>query len=146
MFDTVGNQIERANYRRAYISSLLSSSAGQALYASDVEILQSIYTAAYGNSPTTAQLQAILAGSTLNDAISSAINSLLNYSGFDSGTLASQSNFDAQLNNVLFGHRWLALAVCRMHWHSIIWLASILSPGYYTSYADKYFHAIPSHK
>ncbi|MEC5547453.1 DUF4214 domain-containing protein [Serratia nevei] len=32
----------------------------------------------------------------------SAINSLLNYSGFDSGTLASQSNFDAQLNNVLF--------------------------------------------
>ncbi|HHK5705424.1 TPA: beta strand repeat-containing protein, partial [Serratia marcescens] len=30
------------------------------------------------------------------------INSLLNYSGFDSGTLASQSNFDAQLNNVLF--------------------------------------------
>ncbi|HHK5931576.1 TPA: beta strand repeat-containing protein, partial [Serratia marcescens] len=29
-------------------------------------------------------------------------NSLLNYSGFDSGTLASQSNFDAQLNNVLF--------------------------------------------
>ncbi len=38
----------------------------------------------------------------MNDAISSAINSLLNYSGFDSGTLASQSNFDAQLNNVLF--------------------------------------------
>ncbi|HHK7941578.1 TPA: beta strand repeat-containing protein [Serratia marcescens] len=30
------------------------------------------------------------------------MNSLLNYSGFDSGTLASQSNFDAQLNNVLF--------------------------------------------
>ncbi|AWQ47185.1 beta strand repeat-containing protein [Serratia marcescens] len=105
VFDTVGNQIEKGQTTaQAYISSLLSSSAGQALYASktDVEILQSIYTAAYGNSPTTAQLQAILAGSTLNDAISSAINSLLNYSGFDSGTLASQSNFDAQLNNVLF--------------------------------------------
>ncbi|HHK5678446.1 TPA: beta strand repeat-containing protein, partial [Serratia marcescens] len=29
-------------------------------------------------------------------------NSLLNYSGFDTGTLTSQSNFDAQLNNVLF--------------------------------------------
>nr|WP_308317876.1 DUF4214 domain-containing protein [Serratia marcescens] len=86
------------------MSSLLSSSAGQALYASktDVEILQSIYTSVYGSSPTTAQLQAILAGSTLNDAISSAVNSLLNYSGFDTGTLTSQSNFDAQLNNVLF--------------------------------------------
>ncbi|HHK8202244.1 TPA: beta strand repeat-containing protein, partial [Serratia marcescens] len=68
----------------------------------DVEILQSIYTSVYGSSPTTAQLQAILAGSTLNDAISSAVNSLLNYSGFDTGTLTSQSNFDAQLNNVLF--------------------------------------------
>ncbi|BEM86429.1 hypothetical protein SME46J_08990 [Serratia marcescens] len=105
VFDTVGNQIEKGQTTaQAYISSLLSSSAGQALYASktDVEILQSIYTAAYGSSPTTAQLQAILAGSTLNDAISNAVNSLLNYSGFDSGTLASQSNFDAQLNNVLF--------------------------------------------
>ncbi|HHK5700406.1 TPA: beta strand repeat-containing protein, partial [Serratia marcescens] len=30
------------------------------------------------------------------------VNSLLNYSGFDTGTLTSQSNFDAQLNNVLF--------------------------------------------
>ncbi|WP_308370489.1 beta strand repeat-containing protein [Serratia marcescens] len=38
----------------------------------------------------------------MNDAISSAVNSLLNYSGFDTGTLTSQSNFDAQLNNVLF--------------------------------------------
>ncbi|EIV2912809.1 beta strand repeat-containing protein [Serratia bockelmannii] len=105
VFDTVGNQIEKGQTTaQAYISSLLSSSAGQALYASktDVEILQSIYTAAYGSSPTTAQLQAILAGSTLNDAISDAVNSLLNYSGFDSGTLASQSNFDVQLNNVLF--------------------------------------------
>ncbi|MBI6150753.1 beta strand repeat-containing protein [Serratia surfactantfaciens] len=105
VFDTVGNQIEKGQTTaQAYISSLLSSSAGQALYASktDVEILQSIYTSVYGNSPTTAQLQAILAGSTLNDAISSAVNSLLNYSGFDTGTLASQSNFDAQLNNVLF--------------------------------------------
>ncbi|MDI9106488.1 DUF4214 domain-containing protein [Serratia marcescens] len=105
VFDTVGNQIEKGQTTaQAYISSLLSSSAGQALYASktDVEILQSIYTSAYGSSPTTAQLQAILAGSTLNDAISSAVNSLLNYSGFDTGTLTSQSNFDAQLNNVLF--------------------------------------------
>ncbi|MEL5373764.1 DUF4214 domain-containing protein [Serratia marcescens] len=105
VFDTVGNQIEKGQTTaQAYISSLLSSSAGQALYASktDVEILQSIYTSVYGSSPTTAQLQAILAGSTLNDAISSAVNSLLNYSGFDTGTLASQSNFDAQLNNVLF--------------------------------------------
>ncbi len=105
VFDTVGNQIEKGQTTaQAYISSLLSSSAGQALYASktDVEILQSIYTSVYGSSPTTAQLQAILAGSPLNDAISSAVNSLLNYSGFDTGTLASQSNFDAQLNNVLF--------------------------------------------
>ncbi|EJA2552528.1 MULTISPECIES: beta strand repeat-containing protein [Serratia] len=105
VFDTVGNQIEKGQTTaQAYISSLLSSSAGQALYASktDVEILQSIYTSVYGSSPTTAQLQAILAGSTLNDAISSAVNSLLNYSGFDTGTLTSQSNFDAQLNNVLF--------------------------------------------
>ncbi|UBI65169.1 DUF4214 domain-containing protein [Serratia sp. HRI] len=105
VFDTVGNQIEKGQTTaQAYISSLLSSSAGQALYASktDVEILQSIYTSVYGSSPTTAQLQAILAGSTLNDAISSAVNSLLNHSGFDTGTLTSQSNFDAQLNNVLF--------------------------------------------
>ncbi|HHK5797647.1 TPA: DUF4214 domain-containing protein, partial [Serratia marcescens] len=81
VFDTVGNQIEKGQTTaQAYISSLLSSSAGQALYASktDVEILQSIYTSVYGSSPTTAQLQAILAGSTLNDAISSAVNSLLN--------------------------------------------------------------------
>ncbi|CAI1597845.1 DUF4214 domain-containing protein [Serratia nevei] len=105
VFDTVGNQIQKGQTTaQAYISSLLSSSAGQALYASktDIEILQSIYTSVYGSSPTTAQLQAILAGGTLNDAISNAVNSLLNYSGFDSGMLTSQSNFDAQLTNVLF--------------------------------------------
>ena len=51
----------------------------------------------------------------------SAVNSLLNYSGFDTGTLTSQSNFDAQLNNVLFRvPAPLALVlVCRMHWRSI---------------------------
>jgi hypothetical protein len=105
VFDSIGNQIEKGQITaQSYISSLLSSSAGQALYASktDVEILQSIYTSAYGSSPSVAELQAQLAGSTLADAISNAINSLLNYSGFDSGTLTSQNNFDAQLNNVLY--------------------------------------------
>lgn len=105
VFDSIGNQIEKGQITaQSYISSLLSSSAGQALYASktDVEILQSIYTSVYGNSPGTAELQAQLAGSTLANVISNAVNSLLNYSGFDSGTLTSQTNFDGQLNLVLY--------------------------------------------
>ncbi|MGQ6291305.1 beta strand repeat-containing protein [Serratia sp. IR-2025] len=105
VFDSVGNQIEKGQTTaQAYITSLLNSSAGQALYASktDVEILQTIYTSVYGSSPSTAELQAILSGSSLTNAIADAVTSLLNYSGFDSGTLTSQTNFDAQLNNVLY--------------------------------------------
>ncbi|MBO1500787.1 DUF4214 domain-containing protein [Serratia proteamaculans] len=89
---------------QSYIDSLLTSTAGQALYGtqSEVQILQSIYEKVYGSSPATNDLQEILNNTSLNDAIFNAIDSLLNYQGLDSGTLQNQLTLDSHVEPIIF--------------------------------------------
>ncbi|MBI6182902.1 DUF4214 domain-containing protein [Serratia proteamaculans] len=89
---------------QSYIDSLLTSSAGQALYGnqSEVQILQSIYEKVYGSSPATNDLQEILNNTSLKDAIFNAIDSLLNYQGLDSVTLQNQSTLDSHVEPIIF--------------------------------------------
>ncbi|HDT6510903.1 TPA: DUF4214 domain-containing protein [Klebsiella aerogenes] len=87
-----------------YISNLISSSAGQALYSgkSNLDILKGVYTTLYGSSPEDSILESILQSSDLNGAIYSVISGLLNYNGFDSTTLATQNNFDNILDAMMY--------------------------------------------
>ncbi|MFK3841205.1 beta strand repeat-containing protein [Serratia sp. NPDC087055] len=104
-FDSAAGQIRTGQITtQDYIGGLISSSAGQALYASksSLEILKTIYTQAYGSSPADAVLQNILNTTSLNDAVFNAIDGLLHYKGFDSGTLASQSALENHTDAMLY--------------------------------------------
>jgi len=104
-YDSVGAQLETgALSDSSYVTSLLSSADGSTLYAgkSDLDILQAVYTKAYGSAALNTTLQDLLASSSLAVSISKVLSDLINYHGFDSATTASQSSFDTQINKVLF--------------------------------------------
>ncbi|HEJ6926754.1 TPA: DUF4214 domain-containing protein [Serratia marcescens] len=104
-FDSAAGQIRTGQITaQDYIGGLITSAAGQALYASKspLEILKAIYTQAYGSSPADAALQTILNTTSLNDAIFNAIDGLLNYKGFDGATLSSQSALEGHLDVMLY--------------------------------------------
>ncbi|WP_374930379.1 beta strand repeat-containing protein [Serratia marcescens] len=104
-YDSVGAQLETGSLSAgSYVTSLLTSSAGVALYAgkTDLDILQAVYTKAYGSAAPVATLQALLASSTLADSISTVVLNIINYHGFDSATTTSQLNFDSQINKILY--------------------------------------------
>lgn len=106
-FDSVAGQLRTGQITaQDYIGGLLSSTAGQNLYASktSLEILKAIYTQAYGSPPSDAALQTILNTTSLNNAIYNAIDSLLNYQGFDSATLSSQSSFESHIDAMLYSN------------------------------------------
>ncbi|OKB68769.1 DUF4214 domain-containing protein [Serratia marcescens] len=106
-FDSAAGQIRTGQITaQDYIGGLITSAAGQALYASKtpLEILKAIYTQAYGSSPADAALQTILNTTSLNDAIFNAIDGLLNYKGFDGATLSSQSTLEGHLDAMLFNN------------------------------------------
>ncbi|WP_415423493.1 beta strand repeat-containing protein [Serratia marcescens] len=106
VYDSVGAQLESGSLTAGvYAASLIASADGQALYGgqTDINILQTIYTKVYGSAATTAVLQNILTASgSLASAVDSVISSLASYHGFDAATLTSQSNFDTQINTILF--------------------------------------------
>lgn len=104
-YDSVGAQLEKGTLSASsYVTSLLSSADGGTLYAgkSDLDILQAVYTKAYGSAALNTTLQDLLASSSLAASISKVLSDLINYHGFDSATTASQSSFDTQINKVLF--------------------------------------------
>jgi len=104
-FDSVGNSIEKGQLSaESYVDSLLSSAAGVSLYGgkSDLEVLNSIYTSTYGKTAPDGYLADLLAHGSLESSITTVVNDLLNYNGFDAGTLASQSNYDSQLNTIMY--------------------------------------------
>lgn len=106
-YDSVAGQIRTGQLtQQDYIGGLIASTAGQALYGSqsDLQILRTIYTKISGSTPTDAILQGYLNGTTLNNAIYNAIDTLLNYKGFDSATLSSQSTFDNHIDSMLFNN------------------------------------------
>ncbi|MGP2798564.1 beta strand repeat-containing protein [Serratia ureilytica] len=104
-YDSVGNQLQSGTLlNSAYVSNLLSSSAGQSLYGSqsDTAILQTIYTNVYGAPATPQQLSALLAAGTLQSAVSTVIDGLINYSGFDSTILSAQNTFTNTISTILY--------------------------------------------
>ncbi|CAI1157331.1 ABC-type protease/lipase transport system, ATPase and permease components [Serratia entomophila] len=104
-FDSIGNRIEK-NLLSAedYVGSLLNSAAGKSLYngKSDFDILSSIYTSTYGKTASADYLSSLLAHSSLEESITTVVNDLLNYSGFDTGIQDAQNNYDQQLNEIMF--------------------------------------------
>ncbi|NWA73458.1 DUF4214 domain-containing protein [Serratia proteamaculans] len=106
-YDSVAGQIRTgALTQQDYIGGLITSTAGQALYGAqtDLQILRTIYTKISGTTPADATLQGYLNGTTLNNAIYNAIDNLLNYKGFDSATLSSQSTFETHVDSMLFSN------------------------------------------
>ncbi len=104
-FDSIAGQFRAGTLtEESYIDSLINSSAGQTLYAgkSDLDILKDVYTKIYGSTPSDIELQTSLDAGNLNSAVANAINTLLNYNGFDATTLTAQQTYDAALNKVLF--------------------------------------------
>ncbi|WP_165459005.1 DUF4214 domain-containing protein [Raoultella ornithinolytica] len=104
-FDSVSKSFLNGTLtQEQYISDLLGSSDGMALYSgkTDVEILSAIYTALVGSSPTDNVLQGYLAESSLSDAIYNALSNVLFYNGFDSATLSSQHDLDIAVNGMMF--------------------------------------------
>ncbi|WP_085115964.1 beta strand repeat-containing protein [Serratia proteamaculans] len=105
-YDSIGAQLESGALTAGnYAGSLLSSATGMALYSgkTDLEILQVIYTKAYGLPSDASVLQALLISQgSLLSAASKVITDLIGYSGFDSTSLLAQSGFDSQINKVLF--------------------------------------------
>jgi hypothetical protein len=104
-FDAIAQQFRAGTItQEQYVGSLLTSSAGQALYSgkSDLDILKSVYTVVYGAAPADNELQVILNSTDLNSAIYSAISDLLYYNGFDSNKLSAQQTFDNALNKVMY--------------------------------------------
>ncbi|CAI2463639.1 beta strand repeat-containing protein [Serratia entomophila] len=65
-------------------------------------MLSSIYTATYGSSAPAGYLAGLLASNSLETSITTIVNNLLTYSGFDAGTLSSQSHYDQQINAILY--------------------------------------------
>ncbi|CAI0780443.1 beta strand repeat-containing protein [Serratia entomophila] len=104
-YDSIGNSIEKGTLSaESYVDSLLSSAAGVSLYGgkSDLDVLSSIYTATYGSSAPAGYLTGLLASNSLETSITTIVNNLLTYSGFDAGTLSSQSHYDQQINAILY--------------------------------------------
>ncbi|HEP1062512.1 DUF4214 domain-containing protein [Klebsiella aerogenes] len=104
-FDSIAVQFRTGTLtQEQYITNLLSSSAGQALYAgkSDLDILKSVYSAIYGTSPSDSLLQGVLGTTDLNTAIYNAISGLLYYNGFDNSNLTAQQSLDATLDKMMY--------------------------------------------
>ncbi|CAI0796739.1 ABC-type protease/lipase transport system, ATPase and permease components [Serratia grimesii] len=106
-FDADAAQIRTGQItQQTYISNLLASAEGQALYgsSSSLDILRTVYTKIYGTAPADSVLQGILGTTALNNAIYGAIDNLLNYKQYDSTNLTAQTNFDNHVDALLFNN------------------------------------------
>ncbi|MBH2771480.1 DUF4214 domain-containing protein [Serratia marcescens] len=106
-FDADAGQIRTGQITaQTYVGNLLASAEGQALYGSStsLDILRTVYAKVYGTAPADSVLQGILGTTSLNSAIYSAIDNLLNYKQFDSTNLAAQTNFDNHVDALLYSN------------------------------------------
>lgn len=105
-FDLVAASIERGDISFSdYVQSLVSSSAGVALYGgkTDSQILSTVYSNIHGEAPSSALLDGYLGnGLSLSQNLASIINGLLDYNGFDSTELSDQTNFINTVNTILY--------------------------------------------
>ncbi|MFN2994128.1 beta strand repeat-containing protein [Serratia plymuthica] len=104
-YDSIGGQLERAVVTsEGYIQNLLSSTQGQSLYSGKTtsEIVQSVYTNVYGQAPSPSILTELLGGGTVSQILSKIVTGVLDYSGFDTTSLAAQDTFTNTIDTILY--------------------------------------------
>ncbi|WP_164062730.1 beta strand repeat-containing protein [Serratia marcescens] len=104
-FKHFGQQIEDGQFTsETFVTSLLNSVAGQSLYQglSNTQIVTQVYTLVYGSSPAANVVTDLLAGGGLSSALSTLVNSLVHYTGFDPAVIGVQSTFDQKLDSILY--------------------------------------------
>ncbi|SQJ11453.1 ABC-type protease/lipase transport system, ATPase and permease components [Serratia rubidaea] len=104
-FNYHSNLLENGEKTTANLAAdFLNSAQGQHLYAgkSSEQIISQVFSHVYGTSPSSAQVTALLNGNSTAQAISTLVNNLLNYDGFDSTTLARQATFENNVDNLIY--------------------------------------------
>ncbi|WP_199635210.1 DUF4214 domain-containing protein [Serratia sp. PAMC26656] len=104
-YDSIGGQLERTVITsEGYIQNLLSSTQGQSLYSGKTtsEIVQSVYTNVYGQAPSPSILTELLGGGTVSQILSKIVTGVLDYSGFDTTSLAAQDTFTNTIDTILY--------------------------------------------
>ncbi|HFF8976704.1 TPA: beta strand repeat-containing protein [Serratia marcescens] len=104
-FKHFGQQIEDGQFTsETFVTSLLNSVAGQSLYQglSNTQIVTQVYTLVYGSSPAANVVTDLLAGGGLSSALSTLVNNLVHYTGFDPAVIGVQSTFDQKLDSILY--------------------------------------------
>ncbi|PTA75140.1 DUF4214 domain-containing protein [Serratia sp. Nf2] len=104
-FKHFGQQIEDGQFTsETFVTSLLNSAAGQSLYQglSNTQIVTQVYTLVYGSSPAANVVTDLLAGGGLSSALSTLVNDLVHYTGFDPAVIGVQSTFDQKLDSILY--------------------------------------------
>lgn len=86
------------------ITTFLAGSDGQTRYATKTqsEILTQIYTNVTGSAPTGSVLTDLLNAGPTATSVAQLVNGILNYSGFDAGSLTTQAHFQGIVNTVLY--------------------------------------------
>lgn len=104
-FKSIGQKIENGQLTKEdYIATLLSSTSGQSLYQglTNEQIVTNVYTLIYGSAPSLSTVNEFLSVGGLSTALSSAVDNLLNYKGFNSSILAEQATFDQKVDSILY--------------------------------------------
>lgn len=104
-FKSIGQKIENGQLTKEdYIATLLSSTSGQSLYQglTNEQIVTNVYTLIYGSAPSLSTVTEFLSVGGLSTALSSVVDNLLNYKGFNSSTLAEQATFDQKVDSILY--------------------------------------------
>lgn len=104
-FKSIGQKIENGQLTKEdYIATLLSSTSGQSLYQglTNEQIVTNVYTLIYGSAPSLSTVNEFLSVGGLSTALSSVVDNILNYKGFNSSILAEQATFDQKVDSILY--------------------------------------------
>ncbi|CAI1564888.1 beta strand repeat-containing protein [Serratia proteamaculans] len=104
-FKNFGEQIETGQYTiSGFVSLLLASTEGTTLFQgkSNSDIVTKVYTLVYGSSPNSTTVTDLLSSGSLSNALSSIVDNVLHYQGFDSSLLSSQLAFTNKVNSILY--------------------------------------------
>ncbi|HFZ1922329.1 TPA: beta strand repeat-containing protein [Serratia marcescens] len=104
-FKNFGESLETGKYTiSSFANFLLTSPEGIALYQgkSSADIVTKVYTLVYGSAPSPTTVTDLLATGSLSVVLSSIVNTVLNYEGFDPSLLSSQLTFTNKIDSILY--------------------------------------------
>ncbi|HBK4793423.1 TPA: beta strand repeat-containing protein [Serratia marcescens] len=104
-FKNFGESLETGQYTiSSFANFLLTSPEGTALYQgkSSADIVTKVYTLVYGSAPSPTTVTDLLATGSLSVVLSSIVNTVLNYEGFDPSLLSSQLTFTNKIDSILY--------------------------------------------